>query len=292
MGETARLLLISLRPHQWTKNLILFAPLVFSRHLLERGPLLRALAAFGLFCILSSGVYVFNDLRDLERDRLHPVKARRPLASGALSPHLAAGVSACMMLGALGFSFWLNLAFGIVALAYVGLQIAYSLWMKAVVILDVFAIAGGFVLRAVAGAEAIAVPISSWFFICTLLLALFLALSKRRHELLLLEGAASTHRASLAEYTPSLLDQMIATVTAATIVTYALYTLSSETVARLRTDALKYTIPIVLYGIFRYLYLVYRRGEGGNPEMALVTDRPLVLAIFLYGAMVVWILYW
>ncbi len=291
MRETIRLLLISLRPHHWTKNLILFAPLVFSRHLLERGLLLRALAAFGLFCILSSSVYVFNDLRDLERDRLHPVKARRPLASGALSPHLAAGVSACMMLGALGVSFWLNLAFGIVALAYVGLQIAYSLWMRAVVILDVFTIAGGFVLRAVAGAEAIAVPISSWFFICTLLLALFLALSKRRHELLLLEDAASTHRTSLIEYTPPLLDQMIATVTAATIVTYALYTLSSETVARLHTDALKYTIPIVLYGIFRYLYLVYRRGEGGNPEMALVTDRPLVLAIFLYGAMVIWILY-
>jgi 4-hydroxybenzoate polyprenyltransferase len=291
MGETMHHLLLSLRPHQWTKNLILFAPLVFSRHLLERGLLLRTLAAFGLFCILSSGVYVFNDLCDLERDRLHPVKARRPLASGVLSPQLAAGVGVCMTLGALGLSFWLHLAFGIVALAYVALHIAYSLWMKTVVILDVFAIAGGFVLRAVAGAEAIAVPISPWFFICTLLLALFLGLSKRRHELLLLEDAASAHRASLAEYTPPLLDQMIATVTAATIVTYALYTLSSETVARLHTDALKYTIPVVLYGIFRYLYLVYRKGKGGDPETVLVTDRPLLLTISLYGAMVVWILY-
>ncbi|GBC78640.1 Decaprenyl-phosphate phosphoribosyltransferase [bacterium HR08] len=291
MRETLRLLWLSFRPHHWTKNLILFAPLVFSQHLLEVERALRALAAFAIFCLLSGGIYVLNDLRDIERDRLHPRKARRPLASGALSPRLAARVCALVLLVALAFSFRLSVAFGITALSYVLLQIIYSLWMKRIVILDVFAIAAGFVLRAVAGGEAVAVPLSPWFFICTLLLALFLGLSKRRHELLALNESAAEHRASLAMYNALLLDQMIAMVTAATIVTYALYTLSSETIARLHTDALKYTIPLVLYGIFRYLYLVYRQQEGGNPEMALLTDRPLLITILLYGAMVLWILY-
>ncbi len=291
MGETLRLLVRSLRPRHWTKNLILLAPLVFSRHLLEPDRALRAASAFGLFCLLSGGVYVFNDLRDIERDRLHPAKARRPLASGALSPRLAWRFGALLLLSALVLSFRLGTGFGFAALAYVALQVVYSLWMKTIVILDVFAIAGGFVLRAVAGGEAIAVPLSPWFFICTLLLALFLGLSKRRHELLLLEHSAAEHRMSLAMYNPLLLDQMIALVTAATIVTYALYTLSAETIARLHTDALKYTVPVVLYGIFRYLYLVYQKGEGGNPETLLLVDRPLLAAVLLYGVMVIWILY-
>ncbi|GBC82863.1 Decaprenyl-phosphate phosphoribosyltransferase [bacterium HR10] len=291
MRETLRLLWLSFRPHHWTKNLILFAPLVFSQHLLEVERALRALAAFAIFCLLSGGIYVFNDLCDIERDRLHPRKAHRPLASGALSPRLAARVCALVLLVALALSFRLSAAFGITALSYVLLHITYSLWMKRIVILDVFAIAAGFVLRAVAGGEAVAVPLSPWFFICTLLLALFLGLSKRRHELLALNESAVEHRASLALYNTLLLDQMIAMVTSATIVTYALYTLSSETIARLHTDALKYTIPLVLYGIFRYLYLVYRKEEGGNPETALLTDRPLLITILLYGAMVLWILY-
>lgn len=291
MGETLRLLVRSLRPRHWTKNLILLAPLVFSRHLLEPDRALRAASAFGLFCLLSGGVYIFNDLRDVERDRLHPAKARRPLASGALSPRLAWRFGALLLLSALVLSFRLGTGFGFAALAYVALQVVYSLWMKTIVILDVFAIAGGFVLRAVAGGEAIAVPLSPWFFICTLLLALFLGLSKRRHELLLLEHSAAEHRMSLAMYNPLLLDQMIALVTAATIVTYALYTLSAETIARLHTDALKYTVPVVLYGIFRYLYLVYQKGEGGNPETLLLVDRPLLAAVLLYGVMVIWILY-
>lgn len=291
MRETLRLLWRSFRPHHWTKNLILFAPLVFSQHLLEVERALRAVAAFAIFCLLSGGIYVLNDLRDIERDRLHPRKAHRPLASGALSPRLAARVCALVLLIALALSFRLSVAFGITALSYVLLQIIYSLWMKRIVILDVFAIAAGFVLRAVAGGEAVAVPLSPWFFICTLLLALFLGLSKRRHELLALNESAAEHRASLALYNTLLLDQMIAMVTSATIVTYALYTLSSETIARLHTDALKYTIPLVLYGIFRYLYLVYRKEEGGNPETALLTDRPLLITILLYGAMVFWILY-
>jgi len=291
MGETLRLLVRSLRPRHWTKNLILLAPLVFSRHLLEPDRALRAASAFGLFCLLSGGVYIFNDLRDIERDRLHPAKARRPLASGALSPRLAWRFGALLLLSALVLSFRLGTGFGFAALAYVALQVVYSLWMKTIVILDVFAIAGGFVLRAVAGGEAIAVPLSPWFFICTLLLALFLGLSKRRHELLLLEHSAAEHRMSLAMYNPLLLDQMIALVTAATIVTYALYTLSAETIARLHTDALKYTVPVVLYGIFRYLYLVYQKGEGGNPETLLLVDRPLLAAVLLYGVMVIWILY-
>ncbi|MCS6816985.1 MAG: decaprenyl-phosphate phosphoribosyltransferase [Blastocatellia bacterium] len=286
-----RLLVLSLRPRHWTKNLILLAPLVFSRHLFEEDRALRAAAAFGIFCLLSGSIYVLNDLRDIERDRRHPIKARRPLASGALSPRLAARFGVLLLGGALALSFWLNVGFGLTALAYAVLQVSYSLWMKAIVILDVFAIAMGFVLRAVAGGEAVAVPLSPWFFICTMLLALFLGLSKRRHELLLLERSAAEHRASLAMYSPLLLDQMIALVTAATIVTYALYTLSAETIARLHTDALKYTVPVVLYGIFRYLYLVYQKGEGGSPEMLLISDRPLFATILLYGAMVVWILY-
>ncbi len=291
MGETLRLLVRSLRPRHWTKNLILLAPLVFSQHLLEPDRALRAAAAFGLFCLLSGGVYVLNDLRDIERDRLHPVKGRRPLASGALSPRLAWRFCALVLFGALALSFRLGVGFGLAALAYVLLQVTYSLWMKTIVILDVFAIAGGFVLRAVAGGEVVAVPLSPWFFICTLLLALFLGLSKRRHELLLLNNSAAEHRASLGAYSSLLLDQMIAMVTAATIVTYALYTLSAETIARLHTDALKYTVPVVLYGIFRYLYLVYQKGEGGNPETLLLADRPLLATIFLYGVMVIWILY-
>jgi len=291
MRETARLLILSLRPRQWVKNVILLAPLVFSRHLMEPERALRAAAAFGLFCLLSGGAYVLNDVRDLERDRLHPVKARRPLASGALSPRLAWRFGALVLLGALALSFRLDVGFGVAALAYASLQLAYSLWMKTIALLDVFAIAGGFVLRAVAGGEAVAVPLSPWFFICTMLLALFLALSKRRHELLLLERSAAEHRASLAMYNPLLLDQMIALVTAATIVTYALYTLSAETIARLHTDALKYTIPVVLYGIFRYLYLVYQKGEGGHPETLLLEDRPLLATVLLYGALVIGILY-
>jgi len=291
MGETLRLLGLSLRPRQWTKNLILLAPLVFSRHLFEMDRALRAAAAFGVFCLLSGGIYILNDVRDIERDRLHPVKARRPLASGALSPRLAWRFAVLLLLGALALAFWLDLGFALAALAYVALHIAYALWIKAIAILDIFAIAGGFVLRAVAGGEAVAVPLSPWFFICTMLLALFLGLSKRRHELLVLEGLAAEHRASLAMYTPLLLDQMIALVTAATIVTYALYTLAPETIARLHTDALKYTVPVALYGIFRYLYLVYQKGEGGNPETLLLADRPLLAAILLYGAMVLWILY-
>lgn len=281
----------SLRPKQWTKNLILFAALVFSQQFLVPEAALRVVAAFALFCMLSGSGYLLNDLLDREKDRLHPLKAKRPLASGALPPSTAWVVFFILAGGSLGAAFLLSAPFGLTALAYFLLQVAYSLWLKRVVILDVFAIAAGFVLRAVAGAEVIAVEISSWLLVCTMLLALFLGLCKRRHELVLLEEEAGGHRASLASYSTLLLDQMIAVVTASTVVAYAFYTMADETVQKFQTDGLKYTLPFVLYGIFRYLYLVHQKKEGGNPETTLLTDRPLLLNLFLYGLAVGFILY-
>lgn len=281
----------SLRPRQWTKNVIVFAALVFSGQLLDPAQSGKAALAFALFCLLSGSGYLLNDLLDREQDRLHPLKAKRPLASGALPPSTAWVVFFVLAGGSLVAAFLLSAPFGLTALAYFLLQVAYSLWLKRIVILDVFAIAAGFVLRAVAGAEVIAVEISSWLLVCTMLLALFLGLCKRRHELVLLEEEAGGHRTSLASYSPHLLDQMIGVATASTVVAYAFYTMSEETVAKFQTDALKYTIPFVLYGIFRYLYLVHQKEEGGNPETTLLTDRPLLLNLFLYGLAVGYILY-
>ncbi len=285
-----RALLVSLRPHQWTKNLFVLAALAFSKHLFDGDAVVRASAAFLVFCALSGAVYVVNDLADVERDRLHPVKRARPIASGALgvpTARAAAGFLVALGLlaaGALGQGFMLC------ALVYLALNLAYSLGLKDVVIIDVLAIAIGFVLRAVAGALAIQVVFSDWLLVCTILLALFLALAKRRHELVTLPDAAG-HRAILAEYSPYLLDQMIAVVTASCLTAYAFYTLAPETVAKYRTDRLALTIPFVIYGIFRYLYLVHRKEQGGSPSDALLTDRPLLLAVALWAASVVLIVY-
>jgi len=286
-----RALLVSLRPHQWTKNLVVLAALAFSKHLFDDpDAVVRAGAAFAAFCALSGAVYVVNDLADLERDRLHPVKRARPIASGAL-PVPAARAAAAALFGLGLVAAWaLGPGFLLCALAYVALNLAYSFGLKNVVILDVLAIAIGFVLRAVAGAVAIQVVFSEWLIVCTLLLALFLALAKRRHELVTLEDAAG-HRSSLAEYSPYLLDQMIAVVTASCLTAYAFYTLAPETVEKYRTDRLALTIPFVIYGIFRYLYLVHRREQGGSPSDVLLTDRPLLAATVLWGLVVVLIVY-
>jgi 4-hydroxybenzoate polyprenyltransferase len=284
-------LIRALRPKQWTKNVIVFAALVFSGQLVDPAQAGKAALAFALFCLLSGSGYLLNDLLDRERDRRHPLKAKRPIASGALPPSTAWVVFFFLAGGSLGMAFFLSVPFGYAALAYFLLQIAYSLWLKAAVILDVFAIAAGFVLRAVAGAEVIAVEISSWLLVCTMLLALFLGLCKRRHELVLLEEEAGGHRASLASYSTLLLDQMIAVVTASTVVAYALYTMADETVQKFQTDGLKYTLPFVLYGIFRYLYLVHQKEEGGNPETTLLTDRPLLVNLAMYALAVGYILY-
>ena len=286
-----RALLVSLRPHQWTKNLVVLAALAFSKHLFDDPDAVgRACVALAIFCTLSGAVYVVNDLADLERDRLHPVKRARPIASGAL-PVPAARAAAAALFGLGLVAAWaLGPGFFLCALAYLALNLAYSFGLKNVVILDVLAIAIGFVLRAVAGAVAIQVVFSEWLIVCTLLLALFLALAKRRHELVTLEDAAA-HRSILAEYSPYLLDQMIAVVTASCLTAYAFYTLAPETIAKYRTDRLALTIPFVIYGIFRYLYLVHRKEQGGSPSDLLLADRPLLASVALWAAVVVLIVY-
>jgi 4-hydroxybenzoate polyprenyltransferase len=238
--------------------------------------------AFIIFCLLSGSVYTLNDLLDVKQDRTHPKKSLRPLASGKLQPPIAIVSGSILVVLSLTNAFWLNTNFGFIALGYFILQIAYSTALKHVVILDVLAVSIGFVLRAIAGAEVINVPISSWLLVCTILLALFLSLGKRRHEIILLEGNAANHRKILYEYSPALLDQMISVVTASTVVAYALYTMSAETINKFQTDNLKFTIPFVLYGIFRYLYLIHQKSEGGSPEKILLNDRPLLINIILY----------
>jgi len=287
-----RALLVSLRPHQWTKNLLVVpAALVFSKHLFEADAALRVGLALVVFCALSGAVYLVNDLADLERDRLHPRKRLRPLASGALPVPVARVAAVLLLVAGLGGGLALGPGFVAVGLAYVVLNLAYSFGLKNVVILDVLAISLGFVLRAVAGALAIDVHFSSWLLVCTILLALFLSLAKRRHELVLLDASAGDHRRILAEYTPYLLDQMIAVVTASCLTAYAFYTLAPETVEKYQTERLALTIPFVIYGIFRYLYLVHRREEGGSPTDVLLTDRPLLAAAALWAVAVVIIVY-
>jgi len=286
-----RAILVSLRPHQWTKNLLVFAALALSKHLFEREAFLRALLAFGIFCGLSGTIYVVNDLTDLARDRLHPRKRHRPLASGALSPEAARGVAGVLGLACLGLSLLLGRDFALAALLYTLLNLAYSFRLKEIVILDVLSISMGFLLRGVAGALAIAVQFSDWLVVCTILLALFLALAKRRHELTSLNDAAAGHRPILAEYSPYLLDQMISVVTASCLMAYAFYTMAPETVEKYRTDRLAWTIPFVLYGIFRYLYLVHQRDQGGSPTDLLLTDRPLLVDVALWALSIVLIVY-
>ena len=283
----------SLRPRQWTKNLFVFAGLVFSeqKKLLDPRSAELAIAAFGVFCVLSGVVYLLNDIRDREVDRVHPTKSRRPIASGALPVPVAGACAVVFGAAGLGAAFWIGPAFGIVGVLYVGLLGLYSLTLKHVVILDALSLSLGFVLRAIGGAVAIDVPFSHWLLLCTLLLALFLALSKRRAEITTLAAGAAGHRRILAEYSPYLLDQMIGVVTASTLLAYAFYTISAETVAKVGTDHLIYTVPFPLYGIFRYLYLVHQREAGGNPSELLLTDRPLLACVALWVVAVIVILY-
>ena len=291
MTAAARAVWISLRPHQWTKNLVVFAALALSKHLFEPEPLLRVTLAFVLFCALSGTVYLLNDVADVERDRLHPLKRLRPIASGALAPRAAALMAVGLGLASAGASLALGPLFASCAAAYLILNLLYSFYLKEAVILDVLCISLGFVLRAVGGAVAIAVPISEWLLVCTLLLALFLALAKRRHELVSLTADATGHRKALAEYSPYLLDQMIAVVTASCVTAYAFYTLAPETVAKYQTHRLAWTIPFVLYGIFRYLYLVHRKEQGGSPTDVMLTDRPILLTVALWAAAIVLVVY-
>jgi 4-hydroxybenzoate polyprenyltransferase len=289
--SSARDLLRLMRPQQWSKNTVLFAALIFSKHLFDPHSVLLAVLGFLSFCAVSSGAYVMNDLRDCERDRQHPLKSLRPLPSGRVRRGTAVLLSAVLMAGGLSAAAALGLAFAGLTAFYLALQVAYTFWVKDTVILDVMSIATGFVVRAVAGGVLITVPVSPWLIICTFLLALFLGFSKRRHELTLLEERATDHRTSLREYSPYFLDQMISVVTASTVVAYAIYTVSPEVREKLGTDQLYLTIPFVLFGIFRYLYLVHQREEGGNPTQLLLTDRPLLADVVLWATAAALILY-
>lgn len=279
-----------MRPGQWIKNVPIFAALIFSQNVTDYGMIGRTAGCFLLFCLLTGGVYILNDLIDLKEDRKHPLKRKRPLASGKIKvpAALAAGILLCIL--ALAGMLMLDLWAGLVGLAYLFLQIVYSFYLKHVVILDVFSIAAGFILRVIIGAAVIKVPISTWLLICVILFSLFLALGKRRHELAVFPEAAA-YRRVLDNYDIYLLDVMISIVTSATLVAYILYTMSDETVRKFQTANLKYTVPFVLYGIFRYLYLIHKRQEGGAPEKTLLNDCPLLINIVLYGIAVAIILY-
>jgi 4-hydroxybenzoate polyprenyltransferase len=280
-----------LRPEQWTKNLFVFAGVLFGGHLLDVPAMVRAVAAFVIFCALSGVVYIFNDLADRAADQRHPLKRLRPIASGRLSSATALIAATILGLAALVAALLLSPIFAVLAVTYVALLVLYSIVLKHLVIIDALTIAAGFVLRAAAGAVAVFVPISHWLLVCTTLLALFLVLSKRRHELTLLADGAMTHRPILEEYSPYLLDQMIAVVTASTLVAYSVYSTSAETAERLETTRLGLTIPFVLYGIFRYLYLVHQKLAGGSPADLLLTDRPLLACVGLWALCVALILY-
>lgn len=286
-----RPLIISLRIKHWVKNLFVFAALLFSLQLFNLQLAERTLWAFAVFCVTASSIYLINDLLDLKSDRQHPIKSLRPIASGSISPS-AALLSAFFLLAlGIGFAFRLDNAVGLVVLAYAVMNILYSRFLKHWVIVDVMVVALGFVFRALAGAEAINVEFSSWLLLSTFLLALFLAFGKRRHELTLLNNNATNHRPVLDQYSSYFLDQMIAVVTASTVVVYILYATSKEITERFHTAGLVYTVPFVLYGIFRYLYLIHKKESGGDPTKTLLTDRPLLIDIALWTAVVVAILY-
>jgi 4-hydroxybenzoate polyprenyltransferase len=271
-----------MRIQQWIKNLFIFAALIFSGNLFFLTDLYLTISGFILFSLVSSGVYLFNDIIDIEKDKLHPIKSARPLPSGKLSPNTALVVSIILIVFSISTSYLLHSNFVLVLLLYLVLNIWYSYQLKTFVIIDVMTISAGFVLRVIGGAIIIGVPTSEWLIICTILLSLFLGFSKRRHELLILEQHANTHRPVLQHYSPYFLDQMIGIVTATTVMSYALYTISDETIHKFGTKNLIYTVPFVLYGIFRYLYLVHKKEGGGNPTKIMVTDPPLIVNVILW----------
>jgi 4-hydroxybenzoate polyprenyltransferase len=289
--STAANLIVSVRPGEWTKNLFVFAGLLFGQRLTDPLAVRRAGLAFLIFCALAGVVYLVNDVADRDRDRQHPRKRNRPIASGALSVPTALGAAALLTACGLGAAWWLGRDFFAVAAGYLLLLVLYSGPLKHIVIIDVLTIAIGFVLRVAAGAVAIGVPISQWLLICTILLALFLGLSKRRHEIVLLADGAIGHRRILEEYSPYLLDQMIGVVTASTLMAYILYATSHETAEKFGTSLLGLTIPFPLYGIFRYLYLVHRKEGGGSPAELLLNDRPLLACVALWAVGVAVIIY-
>jgi 4-hydroxybenzoate polyprenyltransferase len=289
-GLSARALLVALRPRQWPKNGLVFVALAFTLNLQDLSLLLRSIATFVCFCALSSAGYLLNDVVDIEADRNHPTKRLRPIAAGQVPVSVAFGLGVALVIGGLVGTFMISLLLGLLALAYALLTAVYSTTFKHIVLLDIFAIAAGFVLRAAAGAVAIDVPISPWLYIATLLGALLIALGKRRTELETLGvEAAVGHRRNLEAYSLEFIDQLILIISGAALMTYALYTFSAENLPR--SHSMMLTIPIVMYGLFRYLFLV-REGEiGGAPEELLFRDRPLLAAVVVWAVLAVTLLY-
>jgi 4-hydroxybenzoate polyprenyltransferase len=296
-------LLRAMRPRQWVKNVFVFAALAFSEQRLwmfwsNPWPLLRVIGAFVVFCMAASSIYLVNDLVDIEKDRAHPRKRNRPLASGKLSPAVAAAAAALLMIAIVPAALWLDggpggfdIDFLVVMGTYILVQgFLYTYWLKHIVIVDILVIAAGFVLRAAAGAAVIDVRITPWLLVCMCLLAIFLGIGKRRHEMILLEGGAGEHRRILQEYSLPLLDQMIAIVTASIIIAYSLTTYTAPVAPQEPYPMLMVTIPFVVYAIFRYLYLIYVRGEGGAPEDLVLKDRPLAVSILIWGVTVLGVL--
>jgi len=283
-------LLRSMRPTQWAKNVFVFAALVFDQKLLAPAPFLRTLAGFGLFCLASSVVYLVNDVADLHSDRQHPTKRNRPIASGVVPPAAALVTAAVLGAGALAGGFLLGTAFGAIITAFLGLNLLYSFWLKHVPIVDVFIVAAGFVLRVGGGVSLIVVTrFSPWLYVCTTLLALYIGFGKRRAEMVLVADASNNTRRVLDGYTISFLDQLIVIVSATTIVAYSLYTFSAENLPKNHTMML--TIPFVIYGIFRYLYLIHVENSGGAPEELVLKDRPLMATLLLWGLAAIAVLY-
>jgi 4-hydroxybenzoate polyprenyltransferase len=279
-----------LRPNQWSKNIFIFAGLIFSRQFYKIEDVLSTVYAFFIFSLLASSIYILNDIHDYKEDKLHPTKSKRPIASGEINQGYAWLVSLSILFLSLLAAFFLNKWFFTVCIVYAALMILYSWQIKQIVILDVLFVALGYVLRAVAGAVVISVEISSWLLLCTLLLALFLVLSKRRTEIVTLGETALIHRKILVQYPVSLLNQMIAIVTSACIVSYCLYTLAPETVAKFNTRNLIFTVPFVIYGIFRYLFITYRKLEADIPEKIILTDLPLQICLFFWAVSCILIL--
>jgi len=283
--------IVSMRPGQWIKNLFIFAGVIFSGNLFNPEVLIRVSYGFILFSLVASSVYIFNDIIDLEYDRTHPDKKNRPLAAGLLSVPVAYASAIVLASAGLMGALTLDWVFFAILLGYLIINFAYTIKIKKMVILDIMCIASGFVLRVLAGTELAEVIPSDWLILCTITLSLFLGFSKRRHELVVTGTKALSHRKVLGEYSLNFLDQMIAVATACTVMSYALYTVSPQTVYRFGTRNLVFSIPFVIYGIYRYLYLIHQKNMGGNPPREMIRDLPLLLNALLWALVVVLIIY-
>jgi 4-hydroxybenzoate polyprenyltransferase len=279
------------RPKQWIKNIFVFAPAIFAKGLTDLPMMGRVAFAFAIFSAVSSATYLLNDVLDREADRTHPIKRLRPIASGRLSSRTALAAAVFLAAGGIAAGLLLDPLFSAAVVGYLVVTLGYSLYFKHAVILDVMFLAAGFVLRVAAGAIAARVEASEWLFLCTLLLALFLGFAKRRHELTLLEGGAQSHRRVLVHYSPELLDQMLVIVSTCAVICYVLYTIWPATVEKFGTRHLIFTVPFVIYGIFRYFYLIHQRNSGGDPTGSLLTDMPLLVDVVLWGVVAVLVIY-